>query len=298
MVESTGDVDNSQAVKWMLCDMCLNLAALSLVKALDGHYPAWQIVFIRALIGFCLLVPLLLQKGTDTLTSQQWRWQLFRVLLSATALTASYYAVMNLPLAFFTTMNFTRPLLLLIMCAVFLKETITRGGWIGGCIGLIGVIVAVNPVLLSTGVGSKEDQMIVDPVGLYGFSAMLVTVVAGTAAVLVTRKLRHSSALTLMLFYTCGLMVLTAVPATIHWQAIQPVHGALLLGIGFFTQCAQFCFIQAHKRGDASVLAPLGYLSLLLASMVGLVFFSEVPNLSTFIGAGIIIAAVYTARRY
>ena len=51
--------DNLRGGAWLLADMSLNIWALSIVKWLGAGYPATQVVFIRALVGLCLIAPLI-----------------------------------------------------------------------------------------------------------------------------------------------------------------------------------------------------------------------------------------------
>ena len=56
--------------------------------------------------------------------------------------------------------------------------------------------------------------------------------------------------------------------------------------------------IVAYAKGEASVLAPITYLRLVLIGGAGYVFYAEVPDRPTIIGAAIIIAAtLYIAQR-
>jgi drug/metabolite transporter (DMT)-like permease len=74
---------------------------------------------------------------------------------------------------------------------------------------------------------------------------------------------------------------------------------ALLIAvIGALTSLMQWLFIQAYKVGEAAAIAPMEYSRLLYATIIGIVFFAEVPTAWTLGGAGIIIAStLYTLHR-
>ena len=60
----------------------------------------------------------------------------------------------------------------------------------------------------------------------------------------------------------------------------------------------QLCNIQAFKAGEASAIAPLDYVRLIYALILGFVVFDEWPEPRVFAGAAIIVgAAVYTLHR-
>jgi drug/metabolite transporter (DMT)-like permease len=53
----------------------------------------------------------------------------------------------------------------------------------------------------------------------------------------------------------------------------------------------------AYQRGEATALAPLDFVRLLLTTLCGFVFFSETPDLPILLGATIIVGAtIYTFR--
>ncbi|MGB5556513.1 MAG: DMT family transporter [Paracoccaceae bacterium] len=274
--------DNLRGALWLFADMALNIWALAIVKATGADIPAVQIVFVRALVGLILLAPFVWQ-ARKTLRVTRLSLHLARVGLSALTLTTSFFAVAHVPLALFTTMNFLRPLLLMGMAAVLLHERIGARRWNAGGIGILGVIVALRPT-----------EIVFDP----GLAALLATVITGTAAIIVTRRLREEPQLVMMLFYTGGLVALTAIPAVVNWQPVQGVWPQLLL-VGVFAQAAQACFLRAHYHGEAGVLGPLGYASLILSTAVGYLIFDETPTLALIAGAILIVLAAIlaTARK-
>ena len=68
-----------------------------------------------------------------------------------------------------------------------------------------------------------------------------------------------------------------------------------LLLVGVFAQAAQACFLRAHYHGEAGVLGPLGYASLILSTAVGYLVFDEVPTLALMAGAILIVLAAFLA---
>ena len=68
-----------------------------------------------------------------------------------------------------------------------------------------------------------------------------------------------------------------------------------MLGIGFLAQLGQYCWLRAYRIADASVLAPVGYLSIVMVTFTGYVFFDEVPEMRVVIGVLVILAALQGA---
>ena len=268
--------DNLKGGAWLLADMALNIWALGIVKALGLGYPVAQIVFLRAAIGLLLLSPWIIRNRTDFASVPDLPLQILRVGLSAATLTASYFAISRVPLALFTTMNFTRPLVVMVLAALLLRERITPSQWGAAAIAMIGVVIAIDP-----------DGTMFGP----GLLALALVVLTGSGAVIVTRRLRDTPTIVLMTFYTVGLGLCTLPFALWSWQPIPTDHLAPLLAVGVFAQTAQACFLRAHYNGDAGVLSVLGYVSLPLSTAAGYFAFAETPTLRFYAGAALVVLA-------
>jgi len=276
--------DNFKGGAWLFADMALNIWALGIVKALGLGYPAAQVVLLRAGIGLLLLLPWIYRERNAFRHVPDMRLQIFRVGLSAATLTASYFAISRIPLALFTTMNFTRPLIVMMMAALLLCERITGSQWTAAALAMVGVLIAIDPQGTTIGIG---------------LGVLALAIVTGCAAIIVTRRLRDTPTVVLMTFYTVGLSLCTLPFALWSWQPIQSDHLLPLLAIGVFAQAAQACFLRAHYNGEAGVLSVLGYMSLPLSMAAGYFAFEEEPTLRFLIGAALVVlaAASLTLKR-
>ncbi len=264
--------------------MSLNIWALSIVKALGLGYPAFQIVFLRAAVGLVIMLPWIWVQRHKFRNLPDLTLHLLRVIFSAIALTASFYAIARLPLALFTAIGFTRPILTMIAAALILREVISKGRWAAACVGLLGVLIAVDPSQLTGG---------------SGLFAQVISVISATAVVIVTRQLVQAPTVVMMTFYTAGLSLIAAPFALTTWEPVAIEQWPALLAIGVFAQSAQFCFLRAHRFGQAAFLAVLSYASLIFSTSVGYFIFNEIPKQDFWLGATLIIAAAIwiTLRR-
>ena len=277
MAEAAPAPRNLTGGAWLLADMGLNITALSIVKALGLGYPAVQLVFLRAAMGLLVMVPFLVSGRSAFRGLEDRGLHALRVALSAITLTASFYAVARLPLALFTALMFTRPVVTMVMARGLLGERIAARRWIGAGIALIGVLIAVRP-----GAAAVHG---------WGLAAAGIVVLTGTGAVIATRRLRSAPRVVMMVFYTAGLTVLTAPFAAAAWTPVAPAHWQPLLAVGVLTQCAQLCFLRAHGYGEAGFLSVVGYASLVLSATAGWLAFGEVPDAGFWAGAALIVAA-------
>lgn len=283
--------ENLRGGAWLIADMSLNIWALSLVKWLNAGYPATQIVFIRAVVGLILIAPLIWMYRADFRRIESLGIHLLRVALSVVTLTASFFAISRVPLALFTAVNFTRPVVTMVMAALLLGEAIGPRRWIAAGVAFVGVLLAVNPRGIPDGLAQNHTLSI-------GIAALALVVVTGSAAIIATRRLRSAPAIVLMAFYTAGLALCSAPLAFGGWVQVAPNHVLPLIAIGAFAQGAQLCFLRAHYYGEAGFLSVLGYLSLVVSVSVGIFVFKEIPSLGFATGAALVVgAAIWVALR-
>ncbi|MEM8630315.1 MAG: DMT family transporter [Pseudomonadota bacterium] len=276
--------DNLRGGVWLIADLSLNIWALAIVKSLGLAFPAVQLVFLRSLVGLFLIAPLAWRNRHIFAGLPDRHLHFLRIALSAVTLSASFFAIAKVPLATFTAVGFTRPIVTMVMAATLLGEPIGPRRWIAAAIAFLGVLIALGP----TGA--------VPPAGALGLA---VTVLAGSAAIIVTRRLQPCPEIVLMLTYTAGLAAITLPFALALWVPPSPGEWVPLIAIGCFAQAAQFCFLRAHHLGQAGFLSVLSYLSLVLSVGVGVLVFGEVPDARFFAGAALVIsAALWVAIRH
>ena len=268
--------DNIRGGVWLLSDLALNIWALAIVKSLGLDYAAVQIVFLRASVGLILITPLIWRGRSHFTHIEHLPLHALRVALSVITLSASFYAIARVPFAVFTAMNFTRPLVTMVMAALILGETIGKRRWSAAAIALLGVLIALNPNTVPPSLG---------------LAALALVILTGSGAIIATRRLRSAPEIVLMTFYTAGLAAFAAPFAALNWTPIAPDHLPFLLLVGVFAQSAQLCFLRAHYFGEAGFLSVLSYLSLILSVSVGYLAFGEVPSLSFWIGAILVVGA-------
>jgi drug/metabolite transporter (DMT)-like permease len=71
-----------------------------------------------------------------------------------------------------------------------------------------------------------------------------------------------------------------------------------MIAIGVVGTAGQWLITRAYQLGEASALAPLDFVKLLLATVSGYLVFAEIPGMVTIIGAALVAGGtVYTMRR-
>lgn len=271
----------SQGFAWLLADMTLVTFMSVLVKANSVAYPAIQLVFIRALIGLAFILPLIVKNRAELSSMRYPLRNAFRVACNAIALTSNFLAFAMLPLVMVNALGFTRPLVTMGFAALLLGEKVSGLRWVGAALAFGGALIIIAP-----------GEMAFHP----GLLVVLASIVFGAMATIQTRRLKDESTIVMMVFYTVGLALLTGIPAIIMWQPVPLTHWPVLALIGLLAQAGQFCWLRAYQKSDASVLAPLGYLSVFFSAAAGFFFFGEVPPPRIFVGVAVILLALQGTR--
>lgn len=251
---------------------------MTFVRLLVPDFSIYLIVFLRLATQAILLAPLAFHDWNKISGTSRFKLHFLRATLSVLGMVLFYFAFANLPMATATTLTFTVPAFVSILAAVFLSERVGLNRLLAILLGFIGVLVIMRP-----GFTIFEPAMIVALLGAF-FAACLFVI---------TRSLSLSESRFTIMFYSAWLgLAVVSIPAYMNLVTINLVD-ALKLGIvGLFGTIGQFLMVGALQIAEASAIAPVDYVRLLLALMVGFFIFGEVPDLWTWTGSAIIISAV------
>lgn len=280
--------------------LCLGVLLFSIqdaiVKSVSGSYALTEVVTIRALVSFPILLGMVWwEAGLGALLSRNMSILVVRSIIMLTAYTTYYMAFPALKLADAVALFFTVPLFTLALAAPILGEKI---GWrrvTAVTIGFIGVLVMLRP-----------------GVGLFEPAALLSLFSAATYALsmLMARKLGNDEKASVMTFYQNAVYLIGAsLMGGFLW--ISGIHGAthpsinflvrpwtqpelmdflLIASCGVFAALGLMALTQAYRIAKASVVTSFEYTGLLWAPLWGYLFFGEIPYITTLYGALLIIA--------
>jgi len=249
-----------------------------LIRLASAELHPFQIAFFRNLFGFLVILPFALYRaGPGVFRAHRPGTLLLAALVNCCSMLSFFSAVAILPLNELTALSFTQPLFQTIGAAVLLGEIVRRARWVGTAIGFLGVLVVARP-------GSEAFSPAALLV-LFGASSY-----AGVSIIIKSISTVESSFTTVL--YVSGLMSLITLPvAATVWTWPTPETFGLLVAIGAMGTLGWFTFAQAFKLADASALAPYDFMRLPFVAVPAYLFFAEVPDLWTWVGAGIIFGA-------
>ena len=254
------------------------------IRHVSTRMHPFEIAFFRTFFGLLWMAPWILRVGLAALRTKKLGLYVLRSATSGGSMLAQFTAVAIMPLADAIALNFTYPLFAIVAVAVLLDERIGRARWVATGVGFLGVLVIVRP----------------------GFQALswvyLLPLLAAALSAWSTVSVKTLSATestnAIVTYMTLLMTPMMLAPALFVWT--MPDFGQIswLLGIGAFGTLGHLTLTRAFAVTDASAVTPIDFFRLPFVALVGYAGFGELPDLWTWVGAGIIIAAaVRLARR-
>jgi drug/metabolite transporter (DMT)-like permease len=184
-------------------------------------------------------------------------------------------ALQRLPLAEATAINYSTPVLVVLLAVVLLGEHLSVARVAFVVAGLVGMLLIVRP-------GTD----------VFGEGALFATAAAGCYAVyqILTRILSEENP-RVLLFYPglIGAVLMTALAPTFDWPAHMPwQHMALIVLGGILGTMGHFLFILAFRHAPASALTPFTYTQLIWATLLGWLVYGAFPDAFTLVGMAVI----------
>ncbi|MEL6885521.1 MAG: DMT family transporter [Pseudomonadota bacterium] len=259
----------------------------AVAKLIGESLPLGQLLFVRFAVQAVLLIPLVI------LTRRKWRMSgrvlhltTLRTGLHILGIGAMFTALQYLPLADAVAIAFIMPFLMLLLGHTVLGEEVGARRLWACLVGFVGTLMVVQPSFAEVGwpallplfvainfsvfmLVTRQIAKETDPIGLQAVSGVMAVVIMGPA---------------LLWGGSLGLDVLTVVtPSTFEW--------GLLLSIGALGTLAHLLMTWSLRYAASATLAPMQYLEIPVATIIGLLVFGDFPNGLALAGICVTIAA-------
>lgn len=250
-----------------VCGLFLFACMDTTVKYLTAYYPVPVIAGLRYIIH-CLLMLVLLAPthGRQLVRTTRTGWVIARGACLAAVTLCAGFAFRLMPVAETTAILFVSPLLVVLLAGPVLRERVGRFEWAASLAGFLGLLLIARPG------GALDPQGVV-------FALCAAIVMA--AYQLLSRLLATTESTLAMLFYTALTgSVLFGLALPWFWEGPVPPwrHALLFLLVGASGGVGHFLFTAAYRNAEASALAPLLYVQLLWAGLLGWFVFGHVPD--------------------
>lgn len=253
----------------LLACVTMTISAL-LIRSLGKELNSFEVVFIRC--GFSLFYILMLnvRSGAKLYHSPRPVLLGLRSCFLAVIVLGNFYAIVHLPLVQVTAVQFTKPLFLVVLAALFLGERIRLPRTMATLCGFIGMLIVLRPD------GSIQPAQV----------AVLCAALSMAVVAVMTKKMVKDHSTSTMLFYGNLLVVLICLgPTLYYWQTPSLYQLALIAGLGLSAYGSQVLMVQAYRYGEVTVVTPFEYVRLIFVALAAFIIFAEVPDSWTIVGA-------------
>ncbi len=276
-----GRIANLRGSLWMILSMALFAVEDAFVKAASQVLPIGQILFVFGLGGAAVFAGIARIKGealyTKDVVSVPMR---VRVIFEITGRLFYVLALALTPLSSATVILQATPLVVVLGAALVFKETVGWHRWLAIVVGLVGVVIIVQP-------------------GTDGFSALSVFAILGMIGFagrdLASRAAPATISTAILGLYGFLSIVVAGVVYSV-WQGVPIVlpdaatsaylFGAIVSGVAAYS-----CLMIAMRTGEVSAVTPFRYTRLLFGITLGLVVFGESLTSAMVLGSGLIVAS-------
>jgi drug/metabolite transporter (DMT)-like permease len=252
----------------------------TLGKHLSMLYAATLILSARYLINLILvLVTMWPRHRSAVWQTQRTGLVLLRGLLLALATITMLLALRVMPVAETVAIIYITPVLLMLASGPILGEKVSLIAWICAALGFAGVLLIARP-------GSGLDT--------WGVGLCLLNAVLGTGYHLLTRILTRTETTMALLFQTAlvGSVMSVGLTFILGTEALPtlPDAGFILL-YGTCATVGHLLLTSAYREAPASTLAPVNYMHIAFATLLGWLVFQQLPDALGFVGMALIAAA-------
>jgi drug/metabolite transporter (DMT)-like permease len=274
----------TRAALWIvLSGICAVMMNVLIRIAAQAMHPL-EVAFFRCLFGLVFILPWIIKGGPLLLRSRNRGFFLLRAGIGLVSMATWFYGITMVPLATATAVNFTAPLFATMAAVLILHEDVRLRRWSAVVIGFVGVLVIMRP-------GSATLDV----------NLFLLLLSAATGAmnnITVKFLARTEPPSRIVAYFMIYLTPLSLIPALFVWQWPAPSTLGALIGLGGLGTLAHLSVARALAAADASACAPFEFARLPFAALIGFVWFGEVTDIWTWVGAAIIaVSSIYVAHR-
>jgi len=256
----------------------LTLMLIMLVAGREAtrELSVFQVMEMRSVIGLFLLYPLIHRNGGfSSMKTARPLQHIGRNVVHYAAQYGWFLALTMIPLAQVVSIEFTMPVWTALLAVSFLGEKLNVWKILAIVLGLVGVIVIVQP-----GAAPVSPGQLVMVLAALGF---------GVAIVMVKSLTRTDSVVVIIFWMLVIQSLIGLIPALYLWHWPSAHVWPWVVVIAFCGTYSHYCFTQAMRYADATVVVPMDFLRVPLSAAVGWLVYSERLDMATIAGAALIL---------
>ena len=249
------------------------------------HLPLMEIIFFRS-IPTMLIIPLMIKKTNISFLGNNKFILWLRSFIETIGMMAAYYALTVMSLTDATTIFNLSPFFTFFLAGIFLQEKLSLRQIPFLIFAFLGALLVIKP-------GLRLD-ILPALIALVAASCMAISFVC-------LRHLRltdHHFVIVNYFSYISGLLSLIILLVQKSFQLPNLSDCLVLILLGLIGLAAQFTLTKAYQLAPANLISLYIYSQIIFASVFGLLFFKEIPDIFSIIGASFIIISGYLNYRY
>ncbi|MBX9697460.1 MAG: DMT family transporter [Alphaproteobacteria bacterium] len=267
--------DTKKSILFMVGATSLYSINDAFAKLVVTDYPIGNFVVIRSLLTLLMLAPFLRSKKRRKEVTSNLKLNIMRSLVAAVGTILMFWALRFMPLAECRLMLFTSPLFAFLLANPLLDEKLPMQAWSSILIGFLGASIVVLPGITT-----------IDPLALIVLGSAFLLGLSNVISRMLTVK---TSPYSLTLNYTVVTLILGSLfyDSKIAMPTLEQFTLIALMSV--VNLAAQYALINAFKYGEVNKVAPLEYLELIYAMVLGFMIWGAVPNLNLLIGGALVL---------
>ncbi|MFA4973185.1 MAG: DMT family transporter [bacterium] len=261
---------------WMVFAQLLFATTWAVIKFLGKSIPIMEIVFFRGLASVVIIISYMKLRGLS-LKGHNYSALFLRALFGFVAMSLSFYSMTRMHIGDAATLFNTLPIFVALLAPPFLGEDFSLGKLAFVLVAFVGIGLILKP-----------DSSVFEGAAAFALMAGFL----GALAMLCVRKMATSDSALIITLYFTGFTALCSAPfAFSRFKAPTAEEWGWIAFIGVALTIAQIMMAHAYKLGHASTIAPFSYASVIASYLLGLLLFSEIPDLWSALGAALVIGS-------
>lgn len=256
-------------------------AVMSAFIKLSGDLPNMQKVFFRNLVAAIIALFLIIKhKGSFTGKKENRKILIYRSIFGTIGVIFNYYAIDNLVLSDANMLNKISPFLVVIFCALILKEKINIKQILAIIVAFIGALFIIKPTF---------DVRVVPYI--VGFLSAVFAALAYTFVRMLGNKEEYYT----IVFFFSTFSLITVLPMFLMvYEPMSNVQFIYLILAGVFASLGQFGITLAYKYAPAKEISIFDYSNIIFSAILSIFLFGVYPDSLSVVGYFIIfVAALY-----
>lgn len=278
--------DKNKAIIYIIIS-AFCFAFMNLFVRLSGDLPSFQKSFFRNFVAMFFAAFVLIKN------KQSFRWKkgnlkylLLRAGIGTVGIVCNFYAIDHIPLSDASILNKMSPFFVIIFSFFILKERLTFFQGAAVLTAFIGTLFVIKPTFANI-------SLLPSAIGLFGGMC------AGFAYTMVRKLGTRKENGSLIVFFFSAFSCLSMLPFLIFdFHPMSWYQILMLLGAGLSASGGQFSITAAYCRAPAREISVYDYSQIIFATMLGLIFFGELPDIYSIIGYIVICAAAVAVFMY